>query len=502
MKSRIVLLLLVCSLFLWSVSIAAEGQKNADLVSCLDEAMYGYGTQKKGYCDRKSGNLIIKYQFEYADDFSEGLAAVINDEGNAYYIDMTGEKAFVTPEGVTDIAGFSEGLARIKMDGKYGYIDNKGEIVIEPQFEDAGAFFKDGVALVKELVNIKGTEFASRYGWIDKTGKVIIKPRFTYAQNFSDGLAMVSYIKGKKMIIGFIDKTGKEVVTLDEDTSMFMLYNRDVFREDFEDRYGFSDGLAWIMNPKTGRYYTINKRGNIEFKDVVAIEAHRFSEGLSAIRLMDDHGWAYLNKSGKVVIPPMQGIAHSFSDGLAPILIGDKYGYMDKQGKVVIKPQFIHAGDFSDGMANVMTRDESIHYIDKTGKSIWKWKKKVSPELMQAAEKGNTEAVKVLIEEKVDVNATDKNGMTALMWAAAKGHLATAELLITKGADINVSDNDGSTPLRYAAANDRTEIAKILIEKGVDMNAKDNKGVTPLKRAVEKGHSAMVELLRSYGAKE
>lgn len=122
--------------------------------------------------------------------------------------------------------------------------------------------------------------------------------------------------------------------------------------------------------------------------------------------------------------------------------------------------------------------------------------------LREAAEKGDIETVKLLIGKEVDINAVDKDGGTALMWAAIEGHTETAKLLIEKGADINTGDNSGCTPLRYAAANNRIETAKLLIEKGADINAVDNTGVTPLKRAVEKGHRAMVDLLRSYGAKE
>lgn len=379
MKSRIVLLLLGCSLFVWSMNIGAEEQKKVDLLLCLDNARHGYGQDKWGYCDRESGKVIIGYQFEEAGEFSEdGLAAVKahkNGKDPAYYIDATGKKAFDIPADIRAIEGFSEGLARVDIDGKYGYIDNKGKIVIEPRFEDAQVAFKDGIARVKELVNIKGTEFAERYGWIDKTGKVIIKPRFIKAQEFSDGLAMVSYIKGKKKIMGFItdneivcfiDKTGKEIITLDTDTSLMMLENRDAFSEGFkESYYGFSDGLAWIMSPKTGKYYAINKRGNVEFKDVDAGQVYGFSEGLSLIKLMDKLGgivgWAYINKSGKVIIPPIKcEQAFSFSNGMARIyypwsegLRGKTYGYIDKQGKMVIKPQFSGAGDFSRGIARV-----------------------------------------------------------------------------------------------------------------------------------------------------
>src|SRR5262249_16943380 len=84
---------------------------------------------KMGYCDR-SWNLVIQPQFEDADTFSEGLAAV-------------------------------------RMGGKYGYIDTTGTMVIEPQFERVGSF-SEGLAMVKRSQTDPG-------GYIDKTGKVVIE---------------------------------------------------------------------------------------------------------------------------------------------------------------------------------------------------------------------------------------------------------------------------------------------------------------------------------------
>jgi hypothetical protein len=44
-----------------------------------------------------------------------------------------------------------------------------------------------------------------KYGYIDKTGKIVIKPQFDKAYDFSEGLASIS-LNGKW---GFIDNTGK-----------------------------------------------------------------------------------------------------------------------------------------------------------------------------------------------------------------------------------------------------------------------------------------------------
>jgi hypothetical protein len=95
--------------------------------------------------------------------------------------------------------GFNEGLAATKKDGKYGYIDLKGNWVIKPQF-DFTYKFSDGLAMIR---------VGKQYAWIDRTGKIVIEPRDydAVAQGFSEGRLAVK--KDGKW--GYIDKTGRTV---------------------------------------------------------------------------------------------------------------------------------------------------------------------------------------------------------------------------------------------------------------------------------------------------
>ncbi|WP_368123615.1 WG repeat-containing protein [Bacteroides cellulosilyticus] len=84
---------------------------------------------------------------------------------------------------------------------KYGFIDKSGKFVIEPQFEFADDF-SEGLAIV--TIN-------DEYGFIDKSGKFVIEPQFEYASKFSDGISRVEN-NGKEFKI---DTNGNVVSDLD-----------------------------------------------------------------------------------------------------------------------------------------------------------------------------------------------------------------------------------------------------------------------------------------------
>ena len=113
-----------------------------------------------------------------------------------------------------------------------------------------------------------------------------------------------------------------------------------------------------------------------------------------------------------------------------------------------------------------------------------------------AARYGNLEIVKILLEKKADVNATDSNeGMTPLMRACLSGHIDIIEFLLNHNVNINIKDNDGWTALMLATVEGYNTITQILIDKGADVNAQDLKGETALMLACAMGYEKIVQTL-------
>ncbi len=187
------------------------------------------------------------------------------------------------------VEGFSEGLAAVEDDGKCGFIDETGSLVI-PLIYDADRFsyFSEGLALVYKgghyIPASQRIREGGKCGFIDKTGKVVVPLEYDYATPFSEGVAIVE--KDAKQYI--IDTGGNIVTALD------------TYYDDFSI---FSEGLAWV-----------SKEGS------------------------DDYGEGFIDKTGKEVIPlgKYSYLREYSSDGLACAYNREGYGYIDKTGEIAI----------------------------------------------------------------------------------------------------------------------------------------------------------------------
>ena len=180
---------------------------------------------------------------------------------------------------------FSEGLAAVQVDGKWGFIDRTGSMVIPPQFPDYEGpdyVFKNGdIRFSPRVVGVSpfseglaGLQIGGKWGFIDKTGAVVINPQFPAlaSSGFHDGLAFV-YIGGR---YGFIDKAGAMVI------------NPQFELRPWQGDEGFSEGLFY---------------GNIDGK------------------------WVFIDRTGAVAINSQFEFAQRFSEGLAAVRVGGKWGF-------------------------------------------------------------------------------------------------------------------------------------------------------------------------------
>ncbi|MFC1765376.1 ankyrin repeat domain-containing protein, partial [Planctomycetota bacterium] len=121
--------------------------------------------------------------------------------------------------------------------------------------------------------------------------------------------------------------------------------------------------------------------------------------------------------------------------------------------------------------------------------------------LLTAAQNGEQQEVKVLLDQGADINAKDDQGMTPLHLAAQEGHKEVVEFLLSKDADINAQNIKGYTPLYSAIWNNDPNIVGLLVSKGADVNFSPEKGYPPLQHAVWFENTDIVRSLVEHGAK-
>lgn len=102
--------------------------------------------------------------------------------------------------------------------------------------------------------------------------------------------------------------------------------------------------------------------------------------------------------------------------------------------------------------------------------------------LMAAAQVGNSDGVRLLIDNGAEVNAVDDQDNTALIVGA--GNPEVVRVLLGRGADANLANTFGQTPLLRAAGIPDVDSVRLLVQYGANVNARSARGMTALHRAV------------------
>jgi ankyrin repeat protein len=158
-----------------------------------------------------------------------------------------------------------------------------------------------------------------------------------------------------------------------------------------------------------------------------------------------------------------------------------------------------------------------------------------SAQIADAVQNRDNEALRSFLKQKVNVNAAQPDGTTALQWAAHLNDVEAVNLLLRAGADPKIANRYGATPLSEAAAAGsgpiveallkagadpkglttadgetvlmtaaragNAEVVKVLLDRGADVNAREKyKGQTALMWAAAEGHPEVVKVLMAHGA--
>ena len=120
--------------------------------------------------------------------------------------------------------------------------------------------------------------------------------------------------------------------------------------------------------------------------------------------------------------------------------------------------------------------------------------------LAAAVQQLDRPTVHKLLDSRVDVNAAQADGMTALLWAAYHDDLELVDRLVRAGANVRASNRYGVTPLSLACTNGNVTTVERLLEAGADPNTSLPGGETVLMTAARTGRLGAVKALIARGA--
>ncbi len=210
----------------------------------------GMGFDLQGFCDgmamvkigdkwgyiNTSGKVVIAAKYDDASDFNGGFAnAKIGDK--FVVLNTKGDEIPVDGDAI-DVRDFSGGLAPFRASNKkFGFIGTDGKIAVKALYESVG-YFSDGLAWAKD---------GELLGYINNKGEWIIKPQFTSGKEFDKTSGMARVKNGEKWC--YVNKSGEMMYMTDTDT--WGDFSEGLANGKKGDKRGFFDKKGtWVIQPQ------------------------------------------------------------------------------------------------------------------------------------------------------------------------------------------------------------------------------------------------------------
>jgi hypothetical protein len=224
-------------------------------------------------------------------------------------------------------------LLLYESEGKYGFMNQEGTLVVEPIYDYAEPFV-EGMSVVSK---------GGKFGYVSKTGEEVIPPYYDDAEPFQNNLAIV----GEKLRYGVIDRNGKMVIPL-------------IYAEISD----FSEGLAAAFNGE--KYGYIDRFGNV----VIPFRydgAGNFKNGTAVCLLGDFQG--IIDSGGNEVIPFQFELAEDFESGAAVVSRNELFGMVSKEFTFLLPIEYDEIGSVSCNRIPV-TRKQKTGFADPSGNIV------------------------------------------------------------------------------------------------------------------------------------
>lgn len=218
------------------------------------------------YLDKK-GNEVFNVQAKQGSACSNGFIIIKDNSDKYYHVNKKGKP--ISTKTWDEAGAFTEGLAMVKENGKWGFIDTLGKKIIDVKYDVVSNFSK-GAAMVKQ-----GTGFFL----INKKGEMIGAEKYEAAGVPGNGTFPVQ----KNKLAGLIDNKGNPIIDFKYSSILYM-----------------SEDRVWAS--KDGKWGLLDNKGK-ELTGFIYQGAYDFKDGFARIVLNDKIG--VVNKAGKEVLPAL-----------------------------------------------------------------------------------------------------------------------------------------------------------------------------------------------------
>ncbi|MCA0237182.1 MAG: WG repeat-containing protein [Bacteroidetes bacterium] len=281
-----------------------------------------------------SGKRITEWnEYEFALAFSDSVS-IIRVKYNWRITDRKGKIMPTLPLDYDQIQAFSDGYAAVLKNGRWGYINKQGELVIPWQFDDASDF-KEGIAVVKTS--------SSQFRFLCKNGKFLTQVSYSYATPFFKGYAVAAITEAnydKKF--GMIDRNGKTVFDFIYDKIEFV---GDYILTTAGSKWSIYDcNLKELILPVIDHFMPIGK-------DMVLLG----SKGKMGVLYVNEH---------KIIAPRYDDLAQ-ISDAYVMVRQNGKWGWVDHNDSEIIPCRFDAATPFRNHKALVYVFGMRIQINEK-----------------------------------------------------------------------------------------------------------------------------------------
>lgn len=275
--------------------------------------------------------------FTDAYTFKNGIAPV--KHGNKWcFINRQGQ--IISPI-YDEINEISDNFYTVKLNGKYGALNNFGQVIIEPRFEQLGDF-KNGFAYYRS---------DNKSGFVSKDGYVH-KAEFDWLSDFgADKIAVVKKVNS----YGLVNESGK--IILETKYDQVLKTNNGIFIVVLNNLYGFYSGNGCFLSEV--RYDFLKEK-----------PADFYTNG-QVFKLIKKGEQALMDANGRTSIDFGVYDEINFAyDGLIRVKKKNKYAYADRKLNLVIPYKYSQAGDFNDSCALVQLKDKFI-LLNTQGKELF-----------------------------------------------------------------------------------------------------------------------------------